>query len=153
MPIRPARKRPCRSCRRWFLPNPRLKDRQMTCGDSECQKQWHRKKCAEWNRRNVDYFRSNYLQKKLDAATELGEALKSLQPISKRIGPPKSRLRSGLPIEYVQEVIGLQHLIIIEYLAQFLVRRFQEVFKGQALVNTGKIDQLPLRASSRRDGL
>ena len=153
MPIRPARKRPCRICRRWFLANPRLKDRQMTCGDSECQKQWHRRKCAQWNRANVDYFRSNYLQKKVDAATVLGEASKSLRPINKRIEPPKSRLRSGLPLEYVQEVIGLEHLIIIEYLAQHLLRRFQEVFKGQVLVNTAKIDQLLLRASSRGDGL
>lgn len=151
---RPARKRPCRICRRWFLPNPRLKDRQMTCGDSECQKQWHRRKCAQWNRANVDYFRSNYLQKKLDAATEPGGASKPFEPISKRVGQrPKSRLRSGLPLEYVQEVIGLEHLIIIEYLAQHLVRRFQEVFKRQVFVNTSKIDQLLLRASSRGDGL
>ena len=148
-----AGKRPCRICRRWFLPNPRLKDRQMTCGDSECQKQWHRRKCAQWNRANVDYFRSNYLQKKLDAATGSKGASKPFEPISKRVDQPKSRLRSGLPLEYVQEVIGLQHLIIIEYLTQHLVRRFQEVLKGQVAVNAKQIDQLPLNGFSRRDGL
>ena len=64
----PTRKRPCRICRRWFLPNPRLKSRQMTCGDARCKTEWHRKKCAEWNRRNPDYFKANYLQKRLEAA-------------------------------------------------------------------------------------
>jgi hypothetical protein len=33
-----CRKRPCRVCRRWFMPNPRLKDRQMTCGEATGEK-------------------------------------------------------------------------------------------------------------------
>jgi hypothetical protein len=51
------------------------------------------------------------LQKKLEAA-------KSPEP-----NLCKSRLKTGLPLKFVQEVIGIQHLIIIEYLAQLLVRR------------------------------
>ncbi len=35
------RKRPCRVCRRWFLPDGRLKNRQKTCGNPECQREWH----------------------------------------------------------------------------------------------------------------
>jgi hypothetical protein len=149
MPRRPARKRPCRICRRWFLPDSRLKDRQMTCGEVECKRQWHRKKCTEWNRQNPDYFRSNYLQKKLDAA----EATVTSKPFDKQMGQPRSRFRSGLPLKYVQEVIGAQHLIIIEYLAQLLLRRFQEAFKSQATVNTRQMRQLPPMVCSRRDGL
>ena len=57
------KKRPCRICKRWFMPNPKLKDRQMTCGDPDCQREWHRKKCEEWNRKNPDYFKANYLHK------------------------------------------------------------------------------------------
>ena len=114
-----CRKRPCRVCRRWFIPNPRLKDRQMTCGDPECKSEWHRRKCAEWNRNNPDYFKENYLQKKLDAAIPSDSASRSL--------PPKSRVKSGLPLGYIQEVIGIQHLIIIEYFGQLLLKRFQEV--------------------------
>ena len=66
----PTRKRPCRICRRWFLPDPRLKQRQMTCGQTECQRQWHKKKCSQWNRKNRDYFKANYLQRKIDSATQ-----------------------------------------------------------------------------------
>ena len=139
------KKRPCRICRRWFTPNPRLKDRQKTCGDALCKREWHRKKCAEWNKKNTDYFRTNYLQKKLNAASPSETSLKIL--------PIKSRFMSGLPLLFVQEVIDIQHLIIIEYLAQLLFKRFQEVLKGQATVNTEQIrQQLPM-GFSRGDRL
>ena len=129
------KKRPCRICRRWFIPNARLKDRQMTCADPKCKREWHRRKCAEWNKDNSDYFKSNYLQKKLEAATASGKPPKPL--------PPKSRLKSGLPLEYVQEVIGIQHLVIIEYFGQLLFRRFQDVLKAQLVVITKESRRLP----------
>ena len=153
MSRRLARKRPCRICRRWFLPDSRLKDRQMTCGDAQCKRQWHCKKCTEWNRKNREYFRSNYLQRKLDAAGTSAVASKPFEPMDKLMGQPRSRFRSGLPLEYVQEVIGVQHLIIIEYLAQLLMRRFQGVLRGQVIGNTGQIKQLPRAGFSRGDRL
>ena len=118
------RKRPCRVCRKWFLPDGRLKNRQKTCGNPECQKEWHRKKCAEWNKKNEEYFRTNYLQKKLEAA-------KSFEP-----NLCKSRLKTGLPLKFVQEVIGIQHLIIIEYLAQLLIKRSGVPTKPPLVFNT-----------------
>jgi len=105
----------------------------MTCGNVQCKREWHRKKCKEWNRNNSDCFRSNYLAKKLNAATEstkASEASKTPQPKIKSIVVPRSRLKSGLPLSYVQEVIGIEHLVIIEYFGQLLVRRFQVGVKG-----------------------
>jgi len=137
------KRRPCRICRRWFTPNPRLKDRQKTCGDAKCQREWHRKKCEEWNKKNTDYFKSNYLQKKLDTA--------SPSETSSKVLPVKSRFRSGLPLLFVQEVIDIQHLVIIEYLAQLLFGRFQEVIRTQFIVNTGEIGQQLPAGISRGD--
>jgi hypothetical protein len=97
----------------------------MTCGDPRCKREWHRKRCAEWNRKNADYFRSNYLQKKLDALPERGPRGFS------------ARFHSGLPREKVQEVIGIKHLVIMEYLVQLLWRRFQEVISVKVAVRTG----------------
>ncbi len=131
-----TRKRPCRICRRWFIPNPRLKDRQKTCGNHQCQREWHRKMCEKWNRENSDYFKSNYLQKKLEAATGGDQSKTSFQPESSVYVLPKSRFKSGLPQRYVQEVIGIQHLVIIEYFSQLLYQRFQEVMVRQVLKNT-----------------
>ena len=141
------KKRPCRICRRWFLPNARVKDRQMTCGDPTCKREWHRRKCQQWNRANRDYFRANYLQKKLEAA----QSDKSAKAPSR--ASPERFSKSGLPLGFVQEVIGVHHLLIIEYLAQLLMRRFQEVLRGQVVVITGKIEQLPRTGFSRGDRL
>jgi len=131
-----VRKRPCRICRRWFMPSPRLKDRQKTCGRPQCKREWHRKMCEKWNRENADYFRSNYLQKKLDSATGGDQSTTTFQPESNVYVLPKSRFKSGLPQRYVQEVIGIQHFVIIEYFSQLLYQRFQEVIAGQVLKNT-----------------
>ncbi len=119
------------------MPHPRLKDGQKTCGDPACKKEWHRKKCAEWNRANSDYFKANYLQKKLDS-----------QATTTQI---KSRLKTGLPLQHVQEVIGIQHLVIIEYLAQLLIQRFQDVIWRQVAVNTEQVGRLPREVFSRCD--
>jgi hypothetical protein len=132
-----AKKHPCSICRRWFMPHPRLKERQKTCGDTVCKKEWHRRKCTEWNQANSDYFKANYLQKKLDSQATTS--------------PVKSRLKTGLPLERVQEVIGMQHLIIIEYLAQLLVKRFQDVIWRQVPVNTGQVSRLPREVFLRCD--
>ncbi len=79
------------------MPHPRVKDRQKTCGNPPCQREWHRRKCEQLNH-NVDYFKDNYLAKKLE-----------------QTGTPRSRLKTGLPLCYVQQLIGTPQLIIIEY--------------------------------------
>jgi len=119
------------------MPHPRLKNRQKTCGDPECKKEWHRKKCAEWNKRNGDYFKTNYLQKKLDP-----------EPPTTHV---KSRLKTGLPLQHVQEVIGMKSLVMIEYLAQLLVQRFKDVIWRQVIVNAEQVGRLPREVFSRCD--
>lgn len=123
------RKRPCRICRRWFSPDPRLGERQKTCADPHCKKEWHRKKCAQWNRKNPEYFRSNYLHKKLEGVSG-AEGVAGVRPV-------KSRFPSGLPQRKVQEVMGIKQFVIIEYLVQLLLRRFQELIRVKVPVGAG----------------
>lgn len=122
-----GKRRPCRICHHWFTPNPRVKDRQMTCGNPGCKRQWHRRKCAEWNRRNAEYFRANYLHKKIEgrAHPNRGSPIPSMGSIS------RSRAPTGLPLEQVQEEIGATLLIILEYFAQLLIRRFHDALRAQ----------------------
>jgi hypothetical protein len=122
-------KRPCRICRRWFIPHPRVKDRQMTCGDPRCKREWHRKKCADSNRKNAEYFRANYVQKKLDTLSQAKG--------SARVLTIRNRSPSGLPHGKVQEVIGAEPLVIMEYLVQLLRRRLQELIRVKVVVRTG----------------
>ena len=120
-----TRKKPCRICRRWFLPDVRLKERQKTCGRTACKRQWHNKKCAQWYRANIDYFKANYLQKKIDAAQD-DEPRSTNNPKRPKQKVTRSRMKSGLPVAYVQELVGVKHIVIIEYLAQqFHQRRWR----------------------------
>ncbi len=147
----PTRKRPCRICRRWFVPNARLKDRQMTCGTAKCQRQWHKKKCAEWNRKNTDYFKTNYLQKKIDTATQCRGDPEASMPAKHMDKVPASRMQTGVPLEYVKEVIGVPLVIIQEYLAQQLDRRWHKTIHAHYPFNVAASSRLPPKAFSRGD--
>lgn len=63
-PIHPLRKR-CLFCRCEFRPNPRVGERQSSCGRGNCQK--NRKKLAQkrWLKENPQYFHSRYENTKL----------------------------------------------------------------------------------------
>ena len=147
----PTRKRPCRICRRWFVPNPRLKDRQMTCATAKCQSQWHKKKCAEWNRKNADYFKANYLQKKIDTATQPRGDPEAAIPAHHLVKAPASRMNTGMPLEYVKDVLGVQLVIIQEYLAQLLDQRWHKTIHAHYPCNIAASSRLPPKAFSRGD--
>ena len=111
------------------MPDARLGDRQKTCGDAACKREWHRRKCAEWNEKNSEYAKTNALHRKIEAAKN--------RPASP--GGP----RSLLPQRYAKEVIEVQLVVFIEYLGQQLLRRLQEKIKRQAIVNKGQSGRLP----------
>jgi hypothetical protein len=59
----PKRRR-CPHCRRLFIPDPRLKERQTTCGRQECRRTRKRQSNQEWRSQHPDYFRGTYQQQK-----------------------------------------------------------------------------------------
>ena len=150
-------KRPCRICKKWFTPHPRLESRQKTCGEEECKRKWHTKKCAEWNKKNRSYFQAIYLNGKLQCSKSKSRPA-DLHPPSlnlDRICPvsvPPPRFAPQLPRDVIQEVIGVQPLIIIEYVSQLLVSSFKEVIRAQAVEIQGKIKQVPFDVCLRSDG-
>lgn len=123
-------KRPCRICGRWFIPNPRLGERQKTCGAAECQKQQHKRKCADWNRNNRVYFREIYLRKRLQIAesAQLSQSAPRSSPFPASFGPVAPL---AYPRDVVQEVIGAQPLVILEYIVRLLRRDVQEAIRSQ----------------------
>ena len=149
-----VRKRPCRICRKWFVPDPRPGDRQKTCGAAECKRKWHAKKCADWNKKNQPYFRASYLSAKLERISDsisrpASPVASSVIKISKV--PFEPRLNLGLPRDKVQEVMGTQQLVIIEYVAQVLWGRFQEVIQAQRVEIKRDPERLLPMAFSRSD--
>lgn len=146
------KKRPCRVCRKWFTPNPRLGYRQQTCGDLECQRKWHARKCAEWNRKNRAYFKEIYLRGRIEPFGS-GSPAQSPSPCSScRINdPPRRSSPLNLPQEVVQEVIEVKQLIIIEYIMRLLMRGVQEVINTQLVEKKKETSRLPLSSISRGD--
>jgi hypothetical protein len=55
-------------CRRWFLPDARVGDRQRACGAAECQRARHREADRAWHARHPDYDRGRRWQKAVEAA-------------------------------------------------------------------------------------
>lgn len=141
---RKSRKRPCRICGKWFSPDPRVGERQKTCGSKDCQRKWHTKKCSDWNKTHPQYFREIYLSKRLAAAA----------PANAEIEPHSADfpVTSGkLPRTVIQEVIGAQHTIIIEYINRLLLKSFQDVISRQLSEIMTKQDRLLDGTNSRGD--
>ena len=111
-----ARKRPCRICRRWFRPDPRVGARQRTCGAPSCRRDWHRRSCRDWRRRNRDYDRDDRLRRRLGTAHEgVG-------------GDPLARLDWGA----VRDAIGLQAAVVVEETGRVLVSWARDAMARQA---------------------
>jgi len=129
------KKRPCRICRKWFTPDPRVGDRQKTCGDPECMRRWHAKKCAEWNKKNRTCAQENYLYDKLARATKQSEDSKKVSSANTP-AKPLPAFFPQLPRCLIQEVMGVQQFVIIEHITQQLFRAVQEVISIQHTENT-----------------
>jgi len=119
MPKARTQKRPCGICRKWFLPDPRQIGRQQSCGNPACQRELHRRRCQEWNRKNRDYFKANYLSAKLERTKDPPESSeKKLACVT-----PPSRIELCLPREFMVDIIGTKHLVIFEYIIEQIMRR------------------------------
>jgi len=149
---RKYKKRPCRVCGKWFTPHPRLGDRQQTCGAKECQRKWHARKCAEWNRKNRAYFKDIYLRGRLESFGSVPPAQSPLPGLSCRINDlPRRSSPLNLPQEVIKEVIEVKQLIIIEYIVRLLMRGVQEVMHTQLAEKQREVRRLPLSSISRGD--
>lgn len=128
-----CRKRPCRICKRWFTPHPRLKDRQMTCGEESCKREWHRRKCAQWNKENSEVIKKERLAHRLKAAACASGKSTEESPSS----PTSIPLQAEQLLPWIQEVIMNQLIVMLDPLARHCLRRAQEVIGKQVSVNTG----------------
>ena len=50
----------CTECNAEFIPDPRVGERQVTCGAAECQQARHAKQCRDWRAGNRDATASHY---------------------------------------------------------------------------------------------
>lgn len=66
-----CRSRPCVICRKWFTPNPKVRNRQKTCGATLCKQEHKRRSQAKWSERNPTYWAERRLQEQLNKKTPI----------------------------------------------------------------------------------
>jgi len=122
----PSRKRPCCICRKWFLPDVRQKKRQRTCDNPECRREHHRRQCAQWNEKNKESSKSNYLNKKLEKISKPPPETDFPPPVVHMGSIPRCRISPILPRDIAQREIGTANLIILDYLAEQILARIRD---------------------------
>lgn len=99
------RKRPCRVCRKWFLPHPRAGMRQRVCSAPECQRERHRRSCADWRARHPDYDREERIRRRVEPKERGSEAPPVVDPVAE-IEWSAARDVVGVEIAVMMEVLG-----------------------------------------------
>jgi len=90
----------------------------------------HRRNCAKWNKKNTAYFKSNYLDKKLEKDSRSPpESMQSDVKADPKPGP-KSRINLNLPRDIINNKIGGDNLIIMEYLTEQIFGRIRSNVTG-----------------------
>jgi len=123
------RKRPCRECRHWFFPDPRVGDRQKVCSKSECQKARRRKTQAQWREASPDYFVARRIEERA-AAIERARVAKPapIDPPTTRMPRPLDRL----PWDLAQDEFGTKGAEFIGAFGRLLLRPAQDERMSQA---------------------
>jgi len=121
-------KRPCKICHKWFQPDVRQKGRQETCGCPDCKRELHRRKCKEWNNKNKEYFKNNYLSRKIEIVEEQ-EKESDRKDTDHKKNDSGRKLNSKystqpvLPYEIIENEYGMKNLIILQYLIYQIIHQ------------------------------
>ena len=128
-------KRPCRFCRKWFLPDPRVGARQRACSSVECQRKRRSETQASWRKGNPDYF----------IARRIGERDAAQAPSPLRVPAPLSKL----PWDLAQDQFGVQGTDFIGVMGKLLQEHAQDQYKAYLVDSAGDLDRLP--SQGRKD--
>ena len=112
-----SRKKPCRICRRWFRPDPRIGSRQRACRKPDCQAARRKKKQKGWRERNPDYFIARRIQDR---------SRQDRPPEPLRLPSPLSRL----PWDIAQSQFGTEGADFIGVMGKVLLRAAQSQFEA-----------------------
>jgi len=129
-----GRQRPCRICRRWFVPHRRAGDRQHVCSAAGCQRERHRRACQRWRQREAPAERAHRLRQRLRVEAEGGPAA----------GP-------RLSWDAVRDAVGLEVAVIIEEIARLLEDVVRDAVHRQ--VGVAAMESRQVLLPGRRDDM
>jgi hypothetical protein len=125
-------KRPCRICRRWFVPDRRVGRRQRACSATACQIARRARTQSSWRRRNPDYFIAHRVQRRRLQADQA-----AVLPLV--LPPPLSQL----PWDLAQEEFGVAGTDFLGHLGRVLLVAAQDQKAGQVIDLPGETGRLP----------
>ena len=132
------RKRPCRICRRWFVPHPRAGERQHVCSAADCQRERHRQACARWRQR--------------EAQAERGHRLRQRIRVEAQAEPEAgSTVHAQVAWAAVRDAVGLEVSVVLEELLRLLEDAVRDAVSRHAAGITGESGRVP--GAGRRDGM
>ena len=131
-----GRKRPCRICRRWFIPHPRTGARQHVCSRADCQRERHRRACQRWRHREAPAERAHRLRQRLQEAAESAPAA----------GPGPR-----LPWDVVRDAVGPEVTVILEEISRLLADVVRDAVQWQVGAPARESRQVP--PGGRRDDM
>jgi hypothetical protein len=135
-----ARKKPCRICRRWFQPDPRVGDRQRACGKVECQTARRQKTKADWRRRNPDYAIAWRLDRR---------AAQTPPPEPLRLPPPLEQL----PWNVAKDQFSPQGADFLGVMSALILRVAKDQIHPYLLDSTSVPRPLPLSPEKTSPGI
>jgi hypothetical protein len=128
-----CRSRPGSMCRKWFVPDPRTRKTQRTCSEA-CSRERHRRRSAEWRRRNADEEKEDRLRRSLVALEQPGDG----EPAA-----PTAQIRW----DRAQAAIGMKSSVVIEESSQVLERWVRALMRPKEREIHGESSQVPGRRS------
>jgi hypothetical protein len=118
------KKRPCSECRRWFLADARVGERQRTCGSEACQEARRAKTHQAWRDENRDYDRDRRWRLTIGAAKEDPE---SAPPTANAPAPI-----AGVPWDVVQTEMKVEGRVILAGVVRVMGAFVQTEMRRQA---------------------
>ena len=122
---RMLRSRPCRICRHWFRPDPRIAERQRVCSAEGCQAQRQRDNVAAWVERHADYA----IEQRIRARQRQAAKGETVDPLDL---PP---LLTELPWSLAQEQFLVQGSDFLGHFGRLLCREPKKPMGSQVAVN------------------
>lgn len=117
---RMIRPRPCRFCRKWFRPHPRVGERQRACSAAECRKKSRASTQAKWRSGNSSYFVARRIVAR-------GASERAPEPL--RVRRPLDRL----PWDLAQDEFGVQGADLLGVFGRLLTGYAQDEIRAQAV--------------------
>jgi hypothetical protein len=128
-------KRPCAVCRVWYIPEPRTRHCQKTCGKESCRREWTRRQQSRWRSKNPDYWSEHRLRVRATQVEGNGGGV-MVRP------PPK--VIEKVPWDVAEAEFGVTGTLFVAFVMRLLLRSAQTALTVQPADNTKELTRVSI---------